>query len=143
MSTPTLNAPVASQRQQRITVPGFAGHFATKSGGRVEADTSKVYDGGQLRPEVMAGTPNTTNITVTKPYRPAVHAAQLEELARRGVGSHRVTLIVQDTDADLVAIGRPRTYPDALLVGLDWPEGDAASSDAATFELEFAVPGLA
>lgn len=139
MTTP--NAP-AAQRQQLVKVSGFEGYFATKSGGDVEAETSKVWDGGKLTPDVLSSPSETGNVTVTRPYRPALHKPELDRLAKQ-VGRYRTTVSVQDTDADLIPIGKPTTYAGALLVALRRPEHDASSSDAGTFELEFAVEGEA
>lgn len=136
MTTPA-NA-VAAQRQQLVKVSGFPGYFATKEGGDVEAETSKVYDGGELRPEVLASPSETGNVTVSRPYRPGIHKPILDRLAKQ-VGRFRTTVSVQDTDADLIPIGKPTTYPAALLVRMTRPEHDAGSSDAGTFELEFAI----
>lgn len=136
-----IEAP-AAQRQQLIEVTGFPGYFATKSGGEVEAETTKAYDGGNLRPTTMAGPAETSNVTVSRPYRARAHGPQLRNLARL-VGRWRTTVKVWDADPDLGPVGSPTVYPEALLVRLARPEGDAASSDAATFELEFAVDGEA
>lgn len=133
----TPNAP-ASARQQLVEVAGFPGYFATKSGGEISAETSKVWDGGSLKPSSMSGPAEVGNVVVTRPYRPAIHNAILKRLAGR-VGRHRTTVSVWDTDPDLGPIGQPTVYADALLVRLNRPEADASSSEASTFELEFAV----
>jgi hypothetical protein len=49
---------------------------------------------------------------------------------------------VTPTDRDLNVTGEPVTYPEALLVGITDPDVDAASGDAARFELEFAIPSF-
>lgn len=139
--TQAQNAP-ASARQQLVEVAGFAGYFANKEGGDVEAETSQVWDGGSLKPENMAGPATTGNVTVSRPYRPAIHGPILKRLAKQ-VGRHRTTVSVWDTDPDLGPIGEPVVYADALLVRLARPEADASSSDASTFELEFATDGEA
>lgn len=129
---------VASARQQLVEVEGFPGYFATKEGGEVEAESSQVWDGGVLKPETMAGPATTGNVTVARPYRPAVHGPILKRLAKQ-VGRYRTTVSVFDTDPDLGPVGEPVVYANALLVRLARPEADASSSDASTFELEFAV----
>jgi hypothetical protein len=139
MTTPN---PIASQRQQLVKVDGFAGFFATKEGGEVSADVSQAWDGGALRPEPMSAPATTSNVTVTKPYRPAIHGPQLRALAPV-VGRYRTTVNVYDTDPDLGPIGEPVTYANALLVRLKRPDHDAGSADPGTFELEFAVTGEA
>lgn len=133
----TTNA-VASARQQLVEVAGFPGYFANKEGGEIEAESSKVWDGGTLKPETMAGPAETGNVTVSRPYRPAVHGPILKRLAKQ-VGRWRTTVSVYDTDPDLGVVGQPVVYANALLVRLTRPEADASSSDPSTLELEFAV----
>lgn len=139
--TQAQNAP-ASARQQLVEVAGFPGYFANKSGGEVSAESTQVWDGGALKPENMGGPSTTGNLTVSRPYRPGVHGPILKRLARE-VGRHRTTVSVWDTDPDLGPIGEPVVYADALLVRLMRPDADASSSDASTFELEFATEGEA
>lgn len=135
--TTTPNAP-ASARQQLVEVAGIPGYFATKTGGEITSESSKVWDGGSLKPESMSGPAETGNVTVTRPYRPGLHNAVLKRLAKQ-VGRYRTTVSVWDTDPDLGPVGQPTVYADALLVRLMRPDADAASSDSSTFELEFAV----
>ena len=141
MTTTQRNAP-ASARQQLVEVAGIPGYMATKTGGEISAEVGKVWDGGATQPETLSGPAETANVVVSKPYRPGIHGALLAKLARQ-VGAWRTTVSVYDTDPDLGPIGKPRVYANALLVRLAWPDGDASSSDASSFELEFAVPGLA
>lgn len=135
--TTTPNAPAAA-RQQLVEVAGIPGYFATKEGGEITAEATKVWDGGSLKPESMSGPAETSNVTVSKPYRPLVHGPILKSLAKQ-VGAWRTTVSVWDTDPDLGPVGEPTVYADALLVRLARPNHDAASSDSGTFELEFAV----
>lgn len=129
----------ASQRQQLVSVPPFAGFFGSKSGGKVSADPSKVYDGGKKRPETLSATAETDNVTVSRPYRPLIHGPIMRALQRQ-VGEFRTTITIYDTDPDLGRLTEPQNvYADALLVGLDWPEHDASSSDGGMIELEFSV----
>lgn len=132
----------ASQRQHLTKLDGVDGYWASRSGGEVTAETSKVWDGGALRAVTLSAPAETANVVLGRPYYPTRHADQRRAMARR-VGSMRSTITVQDTDADLVPIGRPTVYPDALLVRCTPPEGDASSSDGAVWELEFAVDGEA
>lgn len=137
----TTNAP-ASQRQQQVTVSGWPGHFATKTGGETSADTNAVWDGGQLKPTNLAGPATTANIVVSRPYYPLVHSAIVKSW-ERVVGRQRTTVSVWDTDPDLGPIGSPTVYADALLIRVTRPDYDAASSDAGMIEMEFAVNGPA
>lgn len=135
------NAP-ASARQQLTEVAGIPGYMATRTGGERTSEPSKAWDGGALDPETLSAPADTGNIVVGKPYRPMVHGTILKTMDRQ-VGRFRTTISVWDTDPDLGPIGTPRVYPNALLVRLAWPEGDASSSDPSNFELEFMVGSMA
>lgn len=127
-----------AQRQYLVRISGIEGYWSTFSGGNVSADTNKVYDGGNLTPEVLSGPAEADNVTISRPFddnRDMELVAQL----RQQVGTFSATLSATPTDRNLVAVGKPRVYPDALLVGLTEPDYDATSGDAAMIELEFAV----
>lgn len=128
----------SSQRQFLVKVAGIEGYFMTKSGGNISADTNKVYDGGSLDPEVISSPAEADDVTVSRGYDPYRDGPILSQL-RKSVGRLRATVSVTPTDADLAAIGDPVVYSDALLTGVNEPEYDASSGDAATFELTFAV----
>jgi hypothetical protein len=134
----TVTDASSAARQNLVTVAGLPGFWATKTGGAVEADTAQAWNGGSLVPEVLASPSTTSNVTVTRPYKP-LRDGQVKRLLRGRVGQWRTTVSVQDTDADLTPIGTPDVYADALLVALRPPEFDASSGDAQVMELEFAV----
>lgn len=134
--------PPASQRQHLTNVDGVAGYWASRTGGEVTAETSKVWDGGALRPVTLSAPAETGNIVVGRPYYPDRHQAVRRDLSKR-VGRWRTTITVQDTDPDLVPIGTPDVYADAMLVRCTPAEGDASSSDGGVWEMEFSVDGLA
>lgn len=131
----------SAQRQFLVKVSNIDGYFMTKSGGNISADTTKVYDGGETRPDVLSSPADVENITVSRAYDHQRDSETLVQL-RGKVGKLRTTVSVTPTDEDLVAIGSPVVYSDALLVGLTDVEVDASGGDAATFELEFAVSGV-
>lgn len=128
----------AAQRQFLVKVAGIEGFWATKSGGNVSSDASKVYDGGSLDPDVLSSPAEADDITVSRAFDPYRDGPILRDLRRR-VGRFRATVSVTPTDEDLVAIDEPTVYSDAVLTGVTEPDFDAASGDAATFELTFAV----
>lgn len=134
----TVTDPTAAARQNLVTVAGLPGFWATKTGGATEADTTQAWNGGSLVPEVLASPSTTSNVVVTRPYKP-IRDGQVKRLLRGRVGSWRTTVSVQDTDADLTPIGTPDVYANALLVALRPPDFDAGSGDPQTMELEFAV----
>ena len=132
----------AALRQFLVGVVGVAGYFATMWGGETSADTTDVYDGGKLTPEKLAAPATTANVVISRPYDPERDQPIITRL-RPQVGRFRATVSVQPTDADLVPVGSPEVYANALLVKVQAPEADAASGDAATLELEFAVETVA
>lgn len=129
---------VATQRQQLVEVAGWDGYWATKEGGETTAEVSQAWDGGSLKPEVLAGPSATGNVTVSRPYRPAKHAALRKTWAKQ-TGRLRTTVSVWDTDPDLGPVGTPSVYANALLVRVTAPSHNAASSENGVIELEFAV----
>lgn len=130
--------PKSAQRQFLVKVGGIEGYWMTKSGGNISADTNKVYDGGAIAPDVLAGPAEADNVTVSRAYDLNRDAPILKKI-RNQVGRYKTTISITPTDADLIAIADPQVYPDAILVGITEPETDSASGDAATYELEFAI----
>lgn len=136
-TTPNPNA-VAAARQQLVEVAGWPGYFASMEGAEVSGETAQAWDGGSLKPENLGGPATTSNITVSRPYRPAVHGPIRKTWAKQ-VNRLRTTVSIWDTDPDLGPIGTPGVYANALLVRITRPQHDAGSSDPGTIELEFAV----
>ncbi|AYQ99242.1 tail tube protein [Brevibacterium phage Cantare] len=134
--------PKSSARMFLVGVGGIKGNFMTKSGGEITADANKVYDGGKLTPEVLAGPAEIGNITVTRAYDAKIDQAIINTM-RKNVGIWETSISVTPTDRTLKAIGKATTYSQCLLVGLTEPEYDASSGDAVTYELEFAVGSVA
>lgn len=128
----------SSARQFLVKVEGVQGFFATKTGGNVAADSTKVYNGGSLKPAIISNPPEAEDVEVTRPYDPDRDDEDMRRLLQL-VGSWETTVSVTPTDTDLVAIAKPRVYPNARLVGVVEPEVDAASGDPATFGLTFAI----
>lgn len=125
-----------------MKVDGIEGYWATKSGGEVTASSTKVYDGGALRPEVISSPAEVGDITVARPYDPIRDQEVINQLKTR-VGTWVTTVSVSPTETDLrVAKVKGDVYPQALLTGLRVPESDASSGDAADYELTFAVGSI-
>lgn len=133
---------VAAQWQSLVSVDGIEGYFATKSGGDTSGDTKKVYDGGAKNPDVMGGRPTTDDITVGRPFKPGRDRPVINRL-RPLVNRWRTTVTVQDVDTDLIPVGKPTVYPNALLTAVNDPEVDADSEDEQRLELTFAVGSVA
>lgn len=131
----------SSQRHFLVKVAGIDGYFTSKSGGESTAASSKVYDGGQVTPEVVTGPIEVGDITCGKNYDPLVDGPILQAL-RPQVGSYTTTVSVTPTDRNMVPVSRPTTYSNAVLTGLTEPDADAGSSDSAGYELTFTVPSV-
>lgn len=128
----------SAQRQFLVKVHGIPGYFMTKSGGQISADTNKVYDGGELRPEVMAGPAEAANVTVTRGYD-YERDHEIIKTLKRQVGEVEMDITITPTRRDMSAYTDGTNYPAALLVGLTEPDVDASSGDPGIFELEFAI----
>lgn len=126
----------SAQRQFLVSVAGVQGYFANKSGGNVSGDVTESWDGGSLEPEVLGGPARPDELTVSRPFKRERDAATLK-LLRSRVNRWRTTVAVQPTDEDLIAVGDPTVYSECLLTGVNEPEVDAASGDAAVLELTF------
>lgn len=135
---PTPGGSIAAQRQFLVRVSGINDYFSTKTGGGLTADASREFDGGSLVPEVLAGPAIPGDLTIGRPWKPERDADVLARLTPL-VGRWRTSIRVQPTDRDLVAVGKARDYSSVLLIGINDPEANASSGDAARLELTFAV----
>jgi hypothetical protein len=124
--------------------------FAQISGGEITAAVEKIYQGGDLHPQVLCAPFEIGDITVTAHFdddRTADSDGEagiaLKIKALRGmVGQAFYTLQVQTYDCDIENKKLDRTYSQTLLVGLTEAEGDASSGAPATFALTFAIQGI-
>lgn len=136
-----MDEPV-TQHQYLVTVSGIGvdGYFATITGGGVSAATGEVWDGGADFPMVTARKGRPANITVSRPFLRPRDIEVVRKLQGK-VGRARATVAQQVTDEDHIPIQGPplRLFPNALLVGCNPPDADAASGEGSRLELEFAV----
>lgn len=128
----------SAQRQFLAKVDGIDGFFNNKTGGNLSADASKIFNGGEVDPEVLSSPAQAGDVTVGRGYKPLRDDPILKRL-RAQVGKFRTTVSTTPTDEDLVPIGDPVVYSNALLIALNEPEYAADSGDAARYELVFAV----
>jgi hypothetical protein len=128
----------SARRQFLVKVAGISGNWQTKTGAEITADTTKVWDGGSTQPDTLAGPAQASNIVITRAYDFVRDQPVIDSLTNR-VGRFRAAVSVTPTDPDMVVIGKPRTYADALLVGLTEPEPDSSSGDPGMIQLEFSV----
>lgn len=132
----------SAQRQFLVTLSGIDGKWMTKSGGEIQSDSNKIYDGGSLVPSIVTSPAEVGNITVSRAYDQARDEPILANL-RTKVGRYSTTITVQPTDADLVAVGKASVYAGAVLVRVGEPDFDSSSGDIANIELEFATVSVA
>lgn len=125
-----------------VTVQGITGTWRTSGGGGVTAATSKDYDGGALKPDILGGLQEHADLTITRSFDPVRDLAVLEKLLPL-VGRASFTVVKQATDANRTRIGKPIVYPGCVLNGMTYPDSDASASDASEFTLTFANTGPA
>lgn len=132
----------ATKRQYLVTVEGIPGTWRQFSGGGGTSSPTKDYDGGSDRADLLAGPAEWDDIEVLRTVAPARDDVWIGQL-RKLIGRGRFNITKQATDAHWTKVGKPTTYPDCLLTGLQEPETDASSSDAAEITLTFATSGPA
>jgi hypothetical protein len=138
----TTTAEKATKRQYLVTIEGIPGTWRQFSGAGGSASITKDFDGGSDRADLLAGPAEWDDIEVTRTVAPSRDDVWIEQL-RKLLGRGRFNITKQATDANWTKVGNPTTYPDCLLNGLQEPETDASSSDAAEIKLTFATSGPA
>jgi hypothetical protein len=129
--------PKVAKRQFLIKVAGVDGFFATRTGGRKTAATTKVFDGGSTTPDVLTAPALYSDIVVGRPYDPDRDDAIVAFLDPL-VGNWDTAVDVTPTDGNLVPTGRTRHYR-GRLADVNYPEQDAKSGDEAALELTITI----
>lgn len=132
----------ATARQFLVNVEGIRGTWRGMEGGHVSAEYTPDYSGGAATPDLLSGPPQHEDITVTRTYDPVIDEAWAKNWKKQ-VGIRRVRLTKQPLDGNLRKVGKPTTWPGCLLIGLNFPDVDANSADAAEISLTFATTGSA
>jgi hypothetical protein len=125
-----------SQRQHITTVSGVTGTWASLSGGKPSKETTQAWDGGADKPEVLLGSKQYSDLTVSRPFKRARDFAIGRRLDRQ-IGRQFV-IRREWTDEDLVRTRQVDQYV-GILTAVNDPDNDASSAATATFELVFAV----
>ncbi|GAB3191746.1 hypothetical protein [Nesterenkonia suensis] len=128
-----------TQHQFRVKVSGIPGTFNTFSGGGMEREATQSWNGGSPNYDNLAGPATYGNIEVSRPHR----LSDEEWLSqwRHGERVRRATVTKQPLDENLVAVGKPTTYADCLLLSVSEPDAEAGSSAEGTVSLTFATTG--
>ena len=106
------------------------------------AAVEKIYDGGNIHPEVLCAPSEIGDITVSRYATDTTEDHNLLQDVRQLVGRAYYDITVFTLNCDLVEPGSERVYPKALLVGLTEPDGDASSGAPATYSLTFSISSV-
>lgn len=123
-----------------VSVVGIPGNWSQSTGGSLTAEVTKDYDGGSTVPDMIGGLPSADDIELTRAFDPVRDLPLMAKL-RKQVGRGRYTVTKQATDANFAKVGKPLTYANCVLLGINDPESDAGSSDVAQIVLKFATTG--
>lgn len=134
----TVIDPTFAQRQFLWSVEGIPGYWAQKTGGATVATVSDAFNGGDPNPEKLGSNPTTGDIVLTRPYKASLR--QYEDRLTPLVGEWRSTIVGSDRDRAGTPVGKPRTYPNALLMSIKPADYDEASGTHANLEMTFAIP---
>lgn len=116
------------------------GKWDNKSGGAVEAESTKYREGGMADEESLGGPVSTENVTLQRNYKLVRDHGLMPTLyAEAGVG--RLEISEQPLDRNKVAFGSPTLYR-GTLIAVRPPDRNSMSSDAAMVEIECEVAGL-
>lgn len=129
-----------SQRQWLTKVAGIDGLWATFSGGEASVAHSKQYDGGSLVPDVLSGSPDFSDITVSRGFDPSRDGPVIRTLSRAISQGRSVqtTITRTPTDEDYTPVGQPEVY-EVVLQKVTPSEADANSGDPSRIQLVFTV----
>lgn len=138
MSSMTTEGRKAAQYQFLIRVQGWHGYFVSRTGGDSSATVQKVYDGGALEPDLVAGRRQVSNVVVSRHYDP-FRDGPIVGAYDKQTGRWRTQVSIQPTDENLAPVGEAKVYPGALLNRLGQPGANAMSDDPSTWEAEFTI----
>lgn len=128
-----------SARQWLVTVDQIDGTWAKISSGETSAEGTRVRDGGSTKADVLAGPPETDEVTVSRPFD-GERDHDLVTTLLPLVGQLFTTITKQPLHGDMSRVNvKPRVYSDCLLTKVTDPESDADSGDPSELELTFMV----
>lgn len=129
-----------AERQWLITVSGVPGVFGTKSGGVLTVEHTRDFDGGSLTPKIYQGPPQISDMTVSRAYEVPRDTDVARQLRAVLAGGRRFEATINATplDESMVPVGPAEVY-EAVLSGVNAPEGNANSSQTSRLELTFSV----
>ncbi len=113
------------------------GVFDKFNGGEIDSEETKYKGGGMAPQTALGGSPQTSNVTVSRNYQQGRDDLMVQALRSR-VGRARAIVSKQSLDTDGFAFGRPMVYT-GILKQISPPDADSESDDAATIELEIST----
>lgn len=132
----------SSQSGFLITVGGVPGTFARKSGGAATGTVTKDRDGGAIKPDILPGPVDYSDLTVSRAWVSSRDNALARKLLQQ-VNQFQTTIRSQDLTPAKVAIpGTAITYT-GLLTGVTTPDVDANGNGPADFTLTFSIMDVA
>lgn len=121
-----------------VRVAGWPGYAVARTGGDTTATINKVYNGGDMLPNLVPGRRQTANLVLTFNWM-AEDSSALSAEYEPQTGRFKADLSVTPCDEDLVPTGVAKHYPESLLARFGQPTANGQSDDASSFEVEFAV----
>lgn len=121
-----------------VRVASWPGYAVGRTGGDTTATINKVYDGGEMLPDLVPGRRQTANLVLSYNWTPEDSSAMAAQYEPQ-VGRFTDDLSIQPCDADLSPTGVAKHYPGALLARWGQQTVNAQSDDPSSFEVEFAV----
>jgi hypothetical protein len=123
-----------------IEVAGVPGSFQTKSGGDVEVEHTKDFDGGSLKPKAFQGKPVISDLTIGRAFQVPRDSDVKKALQARLNNGQRfnTTVTARPVNEEMGAIGEPQVY-EAVLKRVSGQEANANSSQPSRLELVFTV----
>lgn len=116
------------------------GKWDKMTGGEVDSDETKYYEGGMVPPTSLGGRKTVGNITVSRLYRLGRDHDVVQKIFD-AVGKSDMIVTKQPLDLDGNVYGRPIVYK-GTLKRCTPPEVDSESSSAGLLELEMTVEGF-
>lgn len=129
-----------SEARWLIEVAGVPGTFQTKTGGATGVEHTKSRDGGQLKPRIYQGPPNTDDLTVSRDFQVPRDEEVRRALQARLNSGQRFTAVItcRPLSETMGAVGQPHVY-EGVLQKVTPPEGNANSGQPSKLELVFTI----
>lgn len=126
----------SAQRQFLVSVAGISGgFFAQTSGGDVSTPTSKAFDGGDSRPQILTGNPVVADLDLTRPYDPLRDGPVIASLNRQIASGRpfRTTVTQDPTDPAYSPVaGAPPLVWTGVVTKVTPPKVDGMQGNAQT-----------